>query len=187
MWRRKWMFYFQKNDFTFYFILLGKKSDDIIIFFLLSLKVLINFKHLGKNFFEIIFRKEKCFHSSRIFIDGRKNVGNCEDSPPTGENNSSFSFFIHLVIKTFVRKFFSFGYRHKKRQKSPEFIYIFTRFRTWKLFVFYSPGKKITASQKKLFSHLWKHSFNLISGRKNVFHSWEEKKTPDIFFFFKWF
>lgn len=121
---------------------------------------------------------------SRIFIDGRKNVGNCEDSPPTGENNSSFSFFIHLVIKTFVRKFFSFGYRHKKRQKSPEFIYIFTRFRTWKLFVFYSPGKKITASQKKLFSHLWKHSFNLISGRKNVFHSWEEKKTPDIFSFF---
>lgn len=114
MWRRKWMFYFQKNDFTFYFILLGKKSDDIIIFFLLSLKVLINFKHLGKKIFEIIFRKEKCFHSSRIFIDGRKNVENCEDSPPTGENNSSELFRSVFIIKTFVRKFFSFGFRHKK-------------------------------------------------------------------------
>lgn len=67
---------------------------------------------------------------SRIFIDGRKNVGNCEDSPPTGENNSSELFRSVFIIKTFVRKFFSFGFRHKKRQKSPEFLFFFTRFRT---------------------------------------------------------
>lgn len=42
---------------------------------------------------------------SRIFIDGRKNVGNCEDSPPTGENNSSELFRSVFIIKTFVRKF----------------------------------------------------------------------------------
>lgn len=50
--------------------------------------------------------------------------------------------------------------------------------------ILFSWEKNHSASQKKLFSHLWKHSFNLISGRKNVFHSWEEKKTPDIFSFF---
>lgn len=151
MWRRKWMFYFQKNDFTFYFILLGKKSDDIIIFFLLSLKVLINFKHLGKKFFEIIFRKEKCFHSSRIFIDGRKNVGNCEDSPPTGENNSSELFRSVFIIKTFVRKFFSFGFRHKKDKNLLNLFIFLLGFVHENCLYFILLGKNHSASQIKCF------------------------------------
>lgn len=91
---------------------------------------------------------------SRVFIDGRKNVGNCEDSPPTGENNSSFSFFIHLVIKTFVRKFFSFGFRHKKDKNLLNLFIFLLGFVHENCLYFILLGKNHSASQKKLFSHL---------------------------------
>lgn len=91
---------------------------------------------------------------SRIFIDGRKNVGTCEDSPPTGENNSSFSFFIHLVIKTFVRKFFSFGFRHKKDKNLLNLFIFLLGFVHENCLYFILLGKNHSASQKKLFSPL---------------------------------
>lgn len=86
---------------------------------------------------------------SRIFIDGRKNVGTCEDSPPTGENNSSELFRSVFIIKTFVRKFFSFGFRHKKDKNLLNFFFFLLGFVRENCLYFILLGKKSLCFTKK--------------------------------------